>query len=374
VFGYSLVTQLHHGVGPGGTPLFYDFSAFYEAGTFAHTGHAALAYDDSIMVAAERAAFPGTTARLPWNYPPTFQLALVPLAALPYVAAWLVWSGLVVGFYMLTARRLFEPQHFLLMALAPAVAVNLMVGQNGLLTTALIGTGVLLISSRPIAAGVVLGFLAYKPQVAVLAPLALLFGREWRTLAAAVISQTTIIVFSTLVLGADAWIAFFHKATQPEALFTSSSSSWLAIPSVMIFARSLHLPAVVCAALHWTIAIAAAAAALWVWNRRTDVRLRAGALAAATLLVTPYLRPYDLALLILPIAALLPHRVERMGLGAWSAIAAAWLVPGILTFSNPQIQYGALVTATVLALVVRRAARPPIGNELDQSDALPQAA
>src|SRR5258707_14034684 len=98
--------SMYNRIGLGGAPLFYDFSVFYQAGSLANAGHASDAYDDGKMIAAERAAFPGSTLRLPWNYPPTFQVMLMPLSALPYTAAWLVWSCALYGFYALLARCL----------------------------------------------------------------------------------------------------------------------------------------------------------------------------------------------------------------------------------------------------------------------------
>ncbi|HUO11491.1 MAG TPA: glycosyltransferase family 87 protein, partial [Caulobacteraceae bacterium] len=241
LFAYSLAINTHHGVGPGGAPPFYDFGAFYQAGALADSGNATGAYNDAAMVAAERSAFPGTTTRLPWNYPPTFLLPFMPLAALPYVVAWAAWSGLTYGLYVLAVRRLVAPYQLWLMLLAPAAAVNLFVGQNGTLSVALIAGGVLLLRNRPIVAGMVLGLLAYKPQFAVLAPLVLLCGREWRALISAAVSWTALSLLSVVILGVDPWIAFLHKAAAPANIFTSSSSSWLAIPSTMILARSLGL-------------------------------------------------------------------------------------------------------------------------------------
>jgi hypothetical protein len=371
-FGRFLASHTHGRLWPGDAPIFYDFSAFYQAGTFANQGHAAAAYDDARMIAAEHAAFPGTILRLPWNYPPTFQLALMPLAALPYLAAWLAWSLATFGLYAVTTRQLFEPRRFCLVALAPAAPMNLMMGQNGLLTTAMMGMGVLLLPRRPILAGVVLGLLAYKPQFAVVAPLALLAGREWRALAAAAISQTAIMALAAAVLGVDVWIAFAHKAIQPAAVFTSSSSSWRTIPSIMVFARTLGLPAVTSSVLHWTMAAFAAAGALWIWTRSEDAHLRVGGLAAATLLVTPYLRTYDLVLLSLAIAALAPRKNERGKIMAWAVIAAAWMVPAVLWVARPQVQYGALVTVTVMGMLVWRCSRQSRGADVSHADALAQ--
>src|SRR5205814_7022046 len=103
------------------------------------------------------------------------------------------------------------PNVLVFLLLAPGAAVNLFFGQNGILSTVLLGGGVLLLGSRPILAGVLLGLLAYKPQLAVLAPFALLAGREWRALAAAILSQIALGLLSLLVLGAEPWFAFFDK-------------------------------------------------------------------------------------------------------------------------------------------------------------------
>ena len=239
-FAIIAASHTHNRIGLGGSPLFYDFSVFHTVGAMANAGHAADAYDDAKMIAAERAAFPGDTLRLPWSYPPTFQVMLMPLGALPYVMAWLVWSGILYGFYVLLARRLTDvPDKLVFLLLAPGAAVNLFFGQNGILSTVLLGGGVLLLGSRPILAGVLLGLMAYKPQLAVLAPFALLAGREWRALSAAIVSQLVIMLLSLAILGVDPWLAFLDKLAHPASVFSSSSSDWRAIPSVMIFARTI---------------------------------------------------------------------------------------------------------------------------------------
>jgi hypothetical protein len=347
----------HNRIGLGGSPLFYDFSVFHQAGVLANEGRAAEAYDDSRMIAAEKAAFPGNRLRLPWNYPPTFQMMLMPLGALPYVAAWLAWSGVLYGFYALLMRRLADDwDRFVFLLLAPGAAVNLFFGQNGILSTVLLGGGVLLLASRPMLAGILLGMLAYKPQLALLVPLALLAGREWRALIAAVLSQTALMLASVLVLGADPWTAFLYKLTHPAAVFSSSSSDWRSIPSMMIFARTLGLGTLAGNILHWTIAALATAGTLWTWRKTKDGVIRAGVLVAAILLVTPYLRAYDLLLLALPTAMLLRGKTSLV---EKAIIFAAWLAPAILMFSTPAIQFGPVVSAALLTAILWRFAASP---------------
>jgi hypothetical protein len=355
--GCFFAVNIHHRLDPSGAPLFYDYSAFRQAATFADSGRAALAYDDRAMIAAEQASFPGTTARLPWHYPPTFQLLLMPFGALPYVTAWLLWSGALYGLYALLAWRLVGAGQRWIVLLAPGAAINLLVGQNGLLSTVLMGGGVLMLRQRPIVGGVLLGLMSYKPHFAVLIPLALISGRAWRALGAAAAAAAGSALLSVAVLGVQPWIGFLRQLAQPSAVFSSSSSAWRTIPSVMIMARSLGLDGRLSAALHWSVAAMAAIGALWVWRKTDDVGLRAAALATATLIVTPYLRLYDLALLILPIAVLLPGAEAEGGIGQRAILFAAWLLPAVLLLAQPSIQVGAVIPVALMGLVLWRAGR-----------------
>jgi hypothetical protein len=355
--GLFVAAHVHNRLDPSGAPLFYDFSAFYQAARFAASGHAASAYHDGAMIAAEQAAFPGTTVRLPWNYPPTFQLLLTPLAWLPYTAAWRVWTAAGAAAYALLARGLVEPRRLWVLLLAPAAALNVLVGQNGLFSVALLAGGALLIERRPILGGALIGLMAYKPHFAVLAPLALISGREWRAFIAAGASACALALASIAVFGLDPWIGFLHKAAQPAALFGSSSSAWRTIPSVLILGRSLGLGDTASAALHWTVAASGAVVVVWVWRSTRDARLRAAALAAATALFTPYLRIYDLALLTAPIAVLLQAEPGRTGHGDRVAVAAAWLAPAMLLFLPLGYQLGPLASLAVLVLIALRTRR-----------------
>ena len=66
---------------------------------------------------------------------------------------------------------------WLLLALAyPAVFINLGHGHNGFLTAALLGCALVLLDRRPLAAGILLGLVAYKPQFGLMIPLALAAG------------------------------------------------------------------------------------------------------------------------------------------------------------------------------------------------------
>ena len=354
--GLYVARHTEHGLAPGGAPMFYDFSAFYEAGAFADHGQAARAYDDHAMGHAIAAAFPGTQTRLPWNYPPTLQMLFMPLAALPYPLAWLIWSAALYGFYACVASRLFAREYLWLALALPAAAVNILVGQNGLLTAGLMGGGVLLLDKRPWLAGALFGLLTYKPHFAVLAPVLLIATRQWRALAGAAVAAAAVALVSLILFGPAPWLAFVHKALAPSGVLSSSTSDWRTVPSVQIMARTLGATPFIASVLHWSVAALSAGGAVFVWRRTRDTRLRAAALGAAALLVTPYLRVYDLAVAALPLASLASPAPGRKPSPAENALViAAWLAPAILLFTASPIQVAPVITVALMILTVRRA-------------------
>jgi hypothetical protein len=68
---------------------------------------------------------------------------------------------------------------------APAVMINLVSGQNGAFSAAILAGGLMLLDRRPVLAGLLLGLLCYKPQLAVLVQVALVASGRWRTAFAA---------------------------------------------------------------------------------------------------------------------------------------------------------------------------------------------
>ena len=72
-----------------------DFSVFWSAGRLAVSGHPALAYDHHALVLSEHIAPEAYLYGYDWRYPPSFLLLLAPLGAMPYLAAFALFS--VIG-------------------------------------------------------------------------------------------------------------------------------------------------------------------------------------------------------------------------------------------------------------------------------------
>jgi hypothetical protein len=113
--------------------------------------------------------------------------------------------------------------------------------------------------------------------------------------------------------------------------------------------------------LAWTVqavgSIAIAAGVVWLWRSRAPFDLKAAALAAGALVVTPYLYMYDLVVLAVAVAFLLRFALAHgFGAGDITGLGCAGLL--ILIFPYVKTQVGLPAVLVVLALVVRHALFP----------------
>jgi arabinofuranan 3-O-arabinosyltransferase len=344
-----------------GRPIANDFVDVYAAGRLALDGVAASAYDWTIHKAAEVSAlghdFPEYYG---WHYPPPFLFVAALLALLPYLAAMLVWLLATLCAYAATLRAILDGRAGVFLALGfPAAIWNITAGQNGFLTATLIGGTLVTMQRRPALAGIFLGLLTYKPQFGLLFPLVLIADRRWLTIAVAAAVAICMIAASWLVFGSTSWLAFFH---------------WLPITGHRIlgegradFDRLQSLYGLVRAAyggetLAWSVqaagSLVAAAGIVWLWRSRAPFELKAAALAAGTLVVTPYVYMYDLVVLAVAVGFLLRFALDR-GMMASEICGLACASALILAFPYLQTQSGLAAVIIVLILVVRRVISVP---------------
>src|SRR5262249_36228622 len=218
-----------------------DFLVFWSAGSLALQGHAAATYDPATISAVELRVAASHYPTLPWVYPPTFLLAVMPFALLPYAVGYLSWAaaGLMAyagSLYAIIPRRLAS-----LVALAsPGVLWNLFEGQNGLFTTALLGGSLAFLETRPIVAGIFLGLLTYKPQIGVLFPVVLLITGNWRVIASATATAACFAAASYLAFGTETWARFLGSLTATANVeFTAQIFPFVALQSTYGLLRSV---------------------------------------------------------------------------------------------------------------------------------------
>jgi hypothetical protein len=308
-----------------------DFIAFYAAGSLAREGRPAAAYDFAAITEAEKRALPQATYQLMYAYPPVFQMLLKPLAGLPYVWAYVVWAAVLFALHVAVWRVAFGNGPAFWAALgSSSVYLNVLHGQNGLLSAALLGIGLLSLRHRPLLAGIAIGALCYKPQLGVSIGLLLIAGGQWRAVGGAALSVAVLCAASAAVLGPDIWRAFIEHGSSARMVLEGNGGPLDKIASVYSLARKLGAPVAVCYALHGIVALGVMALAIRAWQRAREELPRIAMTAATVPLVSPYLFDYDLALIVLPIGALLVDGFRNGWMpGMRIILMIAWFVPAI---------------------------------------------
>ena len=344
-----------------GRPLGTDFVNVWSAGRMVLDGRAIDVYDPSLHHLVQQAAFQAPD--LPfygWHYPPFFLAVAAALAALPYGWALLAWMSATFPLYIGVMRKVAVfPLTALVATAYPAVAINLIHGQNGFANAALLGAGLLLLDRRPVLSGLAFGLLAYKPQFGVLIPLVLMVTGRWTVFGAATVTVLTMVGLSTWGFGVDIWSAFMASTTfTREVVLESGALSWDKLVSVFASLRMMGASVTVAYLGQGLMALCAAAATLWLWRRPVALALKSAGLVTAALLATPYALDYDMVVLGLGLAWMASHGLKH-GFLAWekSALVLVWVTPLVCRIAATALHLplGVLVMVMFLGLIIRRA-------------------
>jgi alpha-1,2-mannosyltransferase len=387
---------------PGTPPLALDFDAFWTAARIACAQGARFAYDNRVVEAFERAHTTMTApGYLAFYYPPSFLLLCLPLAALPYAGALLVFEAVQAALLLPALKRILDTANgntrwgWLPVLAAPGFTMNVFSGQNGGLSAACLAGAMLTLERNPWLGGACLGLLSCKPQLAACVPVALLAARRWRAALAAAITAAMLALAATLVLGPGAWQGFLGNAPAARHDIETIAMKWPMMQSFYAGIRMAGFPA--WAAYAGQAVIAPLALALLVsvcWRRpgragrdlgtplgagpelnaepelSARPELGAGAemaaLSATALLVTPFLYDYDLVLLTVPIAWVAGDAARRGWLaGERAVVLACYLAPLAARACGLElgITVGPPLVLALLVVVARRASAPSPGAE-----------
>ncbi|MFA5040408.1 MAG: glycosyltransferase family 87 protein [Bdellovibrionales bacterium] len=348
LFGVAWGFGLHQIISPEEEPIVTDFINVYSAGLAVHEGSPAEAYDwrkqkareykieQSLQKEIKEKSGPDL---LPWLYPPMFFGIAWLVAFLPYWSALAAYS--LVGFvvYAVALRKLAPPhkESWAAVVAFPGAFINLFAGQNGSITATLMAAGLYLLDTSPIAAGIILGALSYKPHLFALIPLVLLVGGYWRALAAVCLSACAYAGLSIIAFGPESWSAFFESTALSSSLLKDDSIRWLGIlhsvfSAVRVFGGSISLAMVI----QGIVALCVLAILIIIWREKTaSLAVRGASLAAAVLLISPYSFVYDQVLLAIPIALLAKEGIEKGFLSYEKTfLFALWLLPFLVQDSG----------------------------------------
>lgn len=334
-----------------------DFVNVWAAGKLALQGHPALAWDWDVQRRIEldllRQDFPGYFA---WHYPPPFLFVAALLAQFPYGVAFVGWA--VVSFipYVAAVRAIVGRAFGFILAIGfPVVFSNVLVGQNGFLTAALVGGTLYLLPVRPVLAGVCLGLLTYKPQYGFLFPIVLIAAQRWTTFVSAAVTAIVLAVVSCLVFGIESWQAFVQWLPHfSQAFLVEGKATWWKLQSLYSLVRYCGGSETLGWTFQWVLTAAVAVVLVLLWRSPVRYSLKASALAVGTLLTTPYLFMYDIMVLAIAVAFLV-----RMGLRngflpyEMTVLGGVLVLPVVFVLSG--IPVGLAANLIVAALILRRA-------------------
>jgi hypothetical protein len=347
-----LAAAWHAGSGPT------DFVAVWAAGHLVLDHQPQAAYDWSAHKAVEDlAAGSAFTGYYPWLYPPPFLLVAAALALVPYALAHGMWPILTSFAYLATIRSIIGHRTAILLAAAfPAAMTNIVAEQNGFVSAALMGGALILMERRPVLSGCLFGLLTYKPQLGLIIPLALVAGGRWRVLCSAAAVAIGLAAVSWAAFGTATWTAFGNSAAvASRAFLAEDAANWHKLQTVFGLVRSLGGSETTAWLLH-AATVTVSALLIWAaWRRPIAFEAQAAALAAASLLATPYLYVYDLVVLAVAIAFLI-RLGQTTGFlpGELGGLAAASLL--VLAFPLFEVPIGLAATIIVMLVVARRIA------------------
>jgi alpha-1,2-mannosyltransferase len=301
-----------------------------------------------------------------WSYPPHILLFIWPFDLLPYFLSFLVWTflGFAVFLYAAASGGV-ERRNLLFLAVAPAVAVNVFIGQNGFFTAALLIGGLANLDRRPLLSGILFGMLSLKPQLGMLLPLVLAMQGRWRTIASAAVTVIALVSATTLIYGIDIWFAYYNKVL-PQQYYLQEHQIGLLfrmVPSIFYGGRVMGLPLGLAWAVQAVVSAIGLAAVVWAFWRRRDPVLSTALLITAIFLISPYSLSYDMVVLGW-VVALVRQREDAEPVDHY-LLMAVWALPAVMLLNTElRIPTAALVLSAFAARIVWRLAQAETRNEI----------
>ena len=313
----------------GQTKILTDFDAFYIAGTLAGRGDAADAYAARTMLPA-LAEVSATDSFMPWTYPPPFTLVMDAFARLPIGASYAIFALGTFGLYLAVLRKIAGPYLAgAVLLVLPVVILNLRTGQNGMLIAALVGLILLGWRDRKPGAGIPLGLMIIKPHLAAGVGLLALSSKRWEMIAGAAVVAGLALTLSTMAYGIEIWSAFGGAVREASVFLEKGLYPLFRMNSAYAALHRLGLPPAAAMSGHIVVALAALGLLGWACTARIAFPARAALICALSMFVSPYNYDYDLAVLGVAAAFLLPDLLEKCSaVELGGLLGLAWLACG----------------------------------------------
>lgn len=330
----ALLATSHGLIDAFNRPLGSDFSEIFTAGREVDQGRASEPYHVAAFRTDQEHIFGPSADFYVWLYPPYFLAFAAVFGRLPYLAALALWQATTLSLYLVAVLAALRPLRLpvgpvLVATLAfPAVFINLLHGQNGFLTAALLGGGLALLERRPLLSGLCFALLAYKPQFAVLLVPALVAGGYWRAGCAAAAAFAGMTLGTLALFGTAPWQGFFADLDFIRRIVEQGAVGFAKNESPFAALRLLGGGSELAYAVQGAVSFALLVTLVLLWRSAADFRLKAAALLAASLIATPQVFDYDMAMLAPALAFTVSYGFDR-GFGPFekTGLALVWIVP-----------------------------------------------
>jgi hypothetical protein len=339
--------------------IYGDYFAMWSFAHFALTHPPAQIYDAQALHAFQQRYEPDI-GWMPFPYPPFYILLLLPFGLAPIGIGWAIWSLSGLGAYLtaIFAKR-WRGDTLLFVVLAPTTVMSLISGQNGFFSSALMIGGVRLMISRPILAGMLFGLMAFKPQVGLLIPIALIAARAWRCFWAAALTVLGLIAATTAAFSPSIWLVWIHALSRHwSGYVTDGNATRVKMPTVTANLELLGVAPHIAQLVQLAVLVLVAVL-VWICFRRRPDRWAMAALVVGGFLATPYALFYDLPAVTFAIVLAVAEVARRQG--SWSLAEVLVL---LFAYVAPYAQFlvavlpvpvSGLALILLFAVIVRRA-------------------
>lgn len=285
-----------------------DFLHFYTLGSLAlaHGGADLYNMQAQAALAAHRVPAAAGIVYLPL-YPPQVSLFFAPLARLSYPCALALWLTLSSLTYLLCCYAIFSAcpnlqKHKLtiaILALAfPAFWHLVAWGQTSALALACFTLAYLALrAQREFLAGLALGCLIFKPQLAIAAAIVLVITFCWNIILGAILAAAAQLMAAWLFYGPGPLRAWMCTLFNLPHLLPLLDPRLYQTHSLRTFWSMLIPWPLISLALYLITALLISVLTVACWRGRIPLPLRYSALLVATVLLAPHLTVYDLVIL-----------------------------------------------------------------------------
>jgi len=332
-----------------------DFSIFYSAGKIVGRGLGSHLYDSALQYRTQQEFAPHVHIRqgaLPYNHPPFEALIFVPLATIPYFAAYSLWD--CANLLMLCALPLVLRPHVSLLRRVPAaycliatlayfpIFIALLQGQDVVVLLLLFALAyAALKENADFAAGCWLGLGLFRLHLVLPLVLILCLRRKGKAIAGFASTAIGLALISIAVVGWKGAAAYPGYVLHLEASRGHGSIVPADMPNIRGLVESFGVEGSAQVLSESVIAIVSLILLLGATascNFKTSAGeslfdLGFSLVAVVTILVSYHALAYDLSLLLLPIVLVASHVDATADISAWKRVAL--LAPICILFFSP---------------------------------------